>query len=115
MPIISKNGVDIEITEAELEQLYPRPVVVLPLSTRLEAILKDAGQVLAAEQNPRPELLALVDSIMTIDTKLSNLSNRFGGDSALYKAAAIAYLNGLGVLPDNLEPARQAMLAECEV
>jgi len=84
------------------------------LSARLEAILKEAGQVLAAEQNPSPELLALVDGIMTIDTKLSNLSNRFGGDSALYKAAAIAYLNSLGVLPENLEPARLAMLDECE-
>lgn len=115
MPTIRKNGKNVEITQAEFDQRYPRPVVKVPLSTRLENILKGAGQQLAAEPNPTPELVALVQSIMAIDAQLSKISDRFGGDTPLYRAAAKDALTKLGELPPDLEPARQAMLAECEV
>lgn len=111
------NGViEREANEEELaaiEQLKtPRP---LPLSTRLENILRGAGQQLADDPNPSAEVVALVQQIMGIDSQLSKVSERFGGDTPLYRAAAKDALTKLGVLPADLEPARLAMLDECEV
>ena len=90
-------------------------VIVKPLSTRLEAILQQSSDLVASNPAPGVELLALVDAIMGIDNKLSAIANRFGGDSPLYKAAAVQYLTALGELPAGLEDARQAMINECRV
>lgn len=97
---------------AAIEQAkQPRP---LPLSTRLERILNQYGATISAIPNPDASLLTLVDAIMTIDNKLSAIASRFGGNSELYRAAAVSYLTQLGELPPELEPARQAMLIECD-
>ncbi len=90
-------------------------VVIKPLSIRLEAILQQSSDAVASDPNPSPELLILVDAIMGIDNKLSAIANRFGGDSPLYKSAALQYLTALGELPASLEDARQAMINECRV
>jgi len=80
-----------------------------PLSTQLEAVLKQAGQALTS-QTPTPEIIALVRNVMAINNELTSLANTFGGDNELYRQSALAAITDLGELPEALEPARQAML-----
>ena len=92
------------------ESRIPKP----PLSTRLSSLLKQAGQQLASNPNPDDATLQLVDAVMTINGKLKDIAEDFGGDTPLYRQAALGYLNALGQIPDpSLEQARQAMIAEC--
>ena len=89
-------------------------IPVLPLSTRLSSLLKQAGQQLASNPNPDDATLQLVDAVMTINGKLKDIAEDFGGDTALYKQAALGYLNVLGVIADpEMEQVRQSMIAEC--
>ena len=114
MPKINRNGESVTISQEEFDVLYPREPIPEPLSSRLSALLKGAGQQLASDPNPQPETLQLVDAVMTINGKLKNIAEDFGGDTPLYRQAALGYLNALGQIPDpSLEQARQAMIVEC--